>query len=119
MKDIGAVACSANFTFDMSKPRTAQIRKKKGGKLPVGKVNATVSEASYKKIKVKNITTTINSDGAIAMGSLTQKNKNVDLLCDFSFTSTDSIHKMKIKPNVKVHDIKLPWKKKDKDKKKK
>lgn len=119
MKDIGAVACSANFTFDMSKPRTAQIRKKKGGKLPVGKINATVSEASYKKIKVKNITTTINSDGAIAMGSLTQKNKNVDLLCDFSFTSTDSIHKMKIKPNVKVHDIKLPWKKKDKDKKKK
>lgn len=116
MKDIGNVACRANFTFDMSKPRTAQVRKKKGGKLPIGKVNATVIEAGYKKIKVKNIETIINSDGAVAMGSLKQKNKNVDLLCDFSFTSTDSIHKMKIKPNVKVHDIRFPWQKKDKQK---
>lgn len=116
MKDIGNVACRANFTFDISKPRTAQVRKTKGGKLPIGKVNATVLEANYKKIKVKNIETIINSDGAIATGNLKQKNKNVDLLCDFSFTNTDSIHKMKILPNVKVHDIRLPWQKKDKQK---
>lgn len=112
MKDIGAVACRANFTFDMSKPRTAQIRRRKGGKLPIGHVNATVMEASYKKVKVKNVDATINSDGAIALGHLSQKNKNVDLLCDFSFTSTDSIHKMKVKPNVKLHH--MPWQKKDK-----
>lgn len=114
MKDIGDVACSANFTFDMSKPRTAQVRKKKGGKLPIGKINATVTEASYKKVKVKDIVVAVNSDGAVAEGNLRQKNKNVDLLCDFTFTSTDSIHKMKVKPNLKVHDIKWPWQKKDK-----
>lgn len=114
MKDIGDVACNANFTFDMSKPRTAQVRKKKGGKLPIGKINATVTEASYKKVKVKDIIVAVNSDGAVAEGNLRQKNKNVDLLCDFTFTSTDSIHKMKVKPNVKVHDIKWPWQKKDK-----
>ena len=123
MKDIGNVACNANFNFDMSKPRTAQMRKKKGGKLPIGKVNATVAEASYKGVKVKDIVVAINSDGAAAEGNLRQKNKNVDILCDFTFTSTDSIHKMKVKPNVKVHDIKWPWQKKDKkdkkDKKKK
>lgn len=119
MKDIGNVACNANFTFDMSKPRTAQVRKKKGGKLPIGKINATVAEASYKKVKVKDIVVAINSDGAVAEGNLRQKNKNVDLLCDFTFTSTDSIHKMKVKPNVKVHDIKWPWQKKNKKDKKK
>ena len=110
MPDIGDVSCDANFRFDISKPRTAQIRRKKGGKLPIGQVVAHVAEASYNKIKVKNINTSINSDGAIALGKLSQLNKNVDLLCDFSFTNTDSIHKMKIKPTVKLHD--MPWQKK-------
>ena len=114
MKDIGDVACNANFTFDMSKPRTALVRKKKGGKLPIGKINATVTEASYKKVKVKDIVVVVNSDGAVAEGNLRQKNKNVDLLCDFTFTDTDSVHKMKVKPNLKVHDVKWPWQKKDK-----
>ena len=40
MKDIGAVACRASFKFDISKPRTAAIRRQKGGKLPIGQVNA-------------------------------------------------------------------------------
>lgn len=114
MKDIGDVTCNANFTFDMSKPRTALVRKKKGGKLPIGKINATVTEASYKKVKVKDIVVVVNSDGAVAEGNLRQKNKNVDLLCDFTFTDTDSVHKMKVKPNLKVHDVKWPWQKKDK-----
>lgn len=115
MKDIGAVACRANFRFDISKPRTAAIRRQKGGKLPIGQVNAQVNEASYKKLKVKDLNVDVKSDGAIATGSLAQKNKKVDLLCDFSFTNTDSIHKMKIKPKVKVHN--MPWQKnKDKEK---
>ena len=112
MKDIGDVACNANFTFDMSKPRTAVMRKNKGGKLPIGQVNAIVKEASYMKAKVKDVKVTIVSDGAVANGHLEKDNKNIDVLCDFTFTSTDSIHKMKIKPNLKFHN--LPWQKKDK-----
>ena len=112
MKDIGDVACNANFTFDMSKPRTAVMRKQKGGKLPIGQVNATVKEASYMKAKVKDVKVKIVSDGAVANGHLEKDNKNIDVLCDFTFTSTDSIHKMKIKPNLKFHN--LPWQKKDK-----
>ena len=78
-------------------------------------MNAQVNEASYKKLKVKDLNVDVKSDGAIATGSLAQKNKKVDLLCDFSFTNTDSIHKMKIKPKVKVHN--MPWQKnKDKEK---
>jgi len=103
MKDIGDVACKADFSFDISKPRTASMRKVKGGKLPMGKINAVVYEASFKKVKVKDIDVSIVSDGAVAQGNLQQRNKFVDLLCNFSFTSTDSIHKMKIRPNVKLH----------------
>jgi hypothetical protein len=116
MKNIGAVACRADFMFDVSKPRTAAVRRQKGGKLPIGHVNALVKEASYKKLKVRDLSVNIKSDGAVASGSIDQEKKNVDLLCDFSFTSTDSIHKMKIKPKVKIHN--LPWQKKKKDKKK-
>ena len=116
MKNIGAVACRADFMFDVSKPRTAAVRRQKGGKLPIGHVNALVKEASYKKLKVRDLSVNIKSDGAVTSGSIDQEKKNVDLLCDFSFTSTDSIHKMKIKPKVKIHN--LPWQKKKKDKKK-
>ena len=103
MKDIGDVALTANFNFDFSKPRTAQMRKLKGGKLPIGKINATVQKASFKKIHFDDIDVTINSDGAVAQGNLHQRNKLIDVLCSFSFTSTDSIHKMKIRPNLKWH----------------
>ena len=112
MKNIGPVACKADFKFDMSKPRTAVMRKQKGGKLPIGQVNATVKEASYMKAKVKDVKVKIVSDGAVANGHLEKDSKNIDVLCDFTFTSTDSIHKMKIKPNLKFHN--LPWQKKDK-----
>ena len=110
MKDIGDVACRANFSFDISKQRTAKARKMNGGKLPIGSVKATEISTTYKKIKLYDIDATIKSDGAIAQGHLSQKNKVADLLCDFTFTSTDAIHKMKIKPSMKLNI--LPWKKK-------
>jgi len=112
MKSLGPVACHANFVFDISKPRTSKIRKEKGGKLPVGHVNATVTEASYKLFKVKNLEAVIKSDGVVADGHIIEQKKNLDLICDFTFTNTDSIHKLKFKPNVKLRN--MPWQKKDK-----
>ena len=105
MPQLGKAACKAAFTFDYSKKRTAQVRRKRGGKLPIGSIQAEVPEANYKKIKIKNISTTIRSDGAIAQGNLSVKGKSVDVLCTFSFTSTDSIQKMKIKPGIKFHKL--------------
>lgn len=102
MPDIGAIACKANFTFDYSKPRTAQMRRKYGGKLPIGSVDATVYEANYKKVKVKNLDVTIKSDGVEATGSISQDNKSLDWACDFTFTDTESLHKIKVKPKVKL-----------------
>ena len=103
MKDIGPVAASASFKIDISKPRTAIMRKRLGGKLPIGEVKAHVTRASYKFVAAKNIDVEIVSDGAVAEGSLQAPGKLMDLSCTFSFTNTNEMHKIKIKPAVKVH----------------
>ena len=105
MPDIGTVACQADFRFDISKPRTAKMRQLKGGKLPIGQVEAEVDEAQYKKIKVRNIHATIQSDGAEAQGNLVMKGGRIDLLCSFSFTNTNEMKKTKIKPGIKFHKL--------------
>ena len=105
MKNLGRLACKADFSFDISKPRTAAMRKKIGGKLPMGNIRATIQEATFKKMKFHNIEATIKSNGAIAEGNIVMRGKRIDGLCKFSFTNTDSISKMKIRPNVKIHGL--------------
>jgi hypothetical protein len=101
MKDIGDVGCNAQFTFDYSKPRTAQVRRLRGGNLPIGEVTVNDVTTSYKKIKFKNVSATITSDGVEAQGQIMMRKKLADILCRFTFDSTDSINKMKIKPGVR------------------
>lgn len=103
MSDIGPIACRANFRFDISKPRTARMRRHKGGKLPIGNVNADITEASYKFATVRNIEATIVSDGAEAKGTISNKGRRIDLSCDFSFTNTDNMRKLKVKPHLNFH----------------
>ena len=105
MPDLGKIACKADFKFDISKPRTAQMRKVKGGKLPIGSVQADVMEGSFKKIKVRNIVAELESDGAVATGNITVKGKRVDVLCGFSFTNTNEMKKTKIKPGIRFHKM--------------
>ena len=103
MPQIGPVAAEATFKIDISKPRTAVMRKRLGGKLPIGEVKAHVSRASYKFVTTKNLDIEIVSDGAVAVGSVKAPGKLMDLNCTFSFTNTNEMHKMKITPAVKVH----------------
>ena len=105
MPDIGKIACKADFKFDISKPRTAIMRKQKGGKLPIGQVDAEVYEAAYKKVKVRNIVANIKSDGAVADGNITMKGGRIDVLCSFSFTNTNEMKKTKIKPGLRFHKL--------------
>ena len=105
MPDIGMIVCKANFKFDISKPRTAKMRQQKGGKLPIGQVDAEVFEAKYKKVKVRNIVANMKSDGAVAEGNITMKGGRVDVLCGFSFTNTNEMRKTKIKPGIKFHGL--------------
>ena len=103
MPDIGRVICDADFKFDISKPRTARMRRLKGGKLPIGQVSAEIAEASYKKIKMHHLSAELHSDGALADGRVTAKGKYVDLLCSFTFTNTNEMKKTKVVPGIKFH----------------
>ena len=105
MPDLGMIACKANFKFDISKPRTAKMRQQKGGKLPIGQVDAEVYEAKYKKVKVRNVVADMQSDGAVAEGNITMKGGRVDVLCGFSFTNTNEMRKTKIKPGIRFHKL--------------
>ena len=105
MEKIGTVAANADFQFDISKQRTAQMRRLKGGKLPIGSVKAFVKDASYGKIKVHNVTADIVSDGAQANGNLAMRGRHTDLLCSFVFNNTESLQKMKIKPGIRFHGL--------------
>jgi hypothetical protein len=101
LEKIGNIECSANFKIDISKTRTAVMRKQKGGKLPIGHVDADVKKIGYRNINMKNIVANIESDGAIANGDVTLKGSLTDLVLQFSFTNTDEMHKMKVKPRLK------------------
>jgi hypothetical protein len=103
MKDLHNIACHADFRFDISKPRTAVMRRQKGGKLPIGSVEAEVGEVHYKFITLRNVSATIVSDGALATGNVNDRGKRIDIGCDFSFTNTDQMQKLKVKPRVQLH----------------
>ena len=105
LPDMKTVACKATFKFDVSKPRTAVIRKNVGGKLPIGEIYAEVSEAKYKLLHVRNTIATIKSNGAVAEGEINARGKRLDVLCSFSFTNTNEMSKMKIKPKLKFHSL--------------
>jgi hypothetical protein len=101
LKKLGDIDCTASFNIDISKERTAKMRKLKGGKLPIGSVNADIRKVKYKRISLKNIVADIQSDGALASGDVTMKGKLTDLMLQFSFTNTTEMHKMKVKPKLK------------------
>ena len=101
LKRLKDIDCSASFRIDISKERTAEMRKQKGGKLPIGTVKADVKEVGYRTIKLKNIIADIQSDGALANGSVTMMGRLTDLMLEFTFTNTEEMHKMKVKPRLK------------------
>lgn len=105
LKRIGNIDCSATFSIDYSKQRTAEIRKEKGGKLPIGKVTADIRKVEYRKLPLKNILANIDSDGAVADGNITLKGSLTDLMVEFSFTNTTEMHKMKVKPKLKFRNM--------------
>lgn len=105
LKQFKEIACSADFSFDFNKKRTAEIRKEKGGKLPIGNVKAQVDKVGYRSIHLKNILANIESDGALAEGDVVLKGNLTDLVLKFSFENTEQMHKMKIKPGLKFRDL--------------
>lgn len=117
MKQLGNVSMTAGFKFDISKARTAVMRRRKGGKLPIGEITAHVTEASYFVAKTRNLYAHIVSDGALAEGKIMLPGSHMDIFCIFSFTNTQELKKMKFKPGLKFHS--LTEKRKDRKERKK
>ena len=103
MPDLGETACSTKFRFDISKQRTAEMRRQLGGHLPIGSIDADVKRAAWKFISVSNVKVVIQSDGAKAIGDLDNRGSFLDLGCSFTFTNTDDMKDMTVKPRVKLH----------------
>ena len=104
IKVLRTIDCTADFKIDISKPRTAERRRLKGGKLPICTVNATVDDCIFEGLHFRHLTADIDSDGAEAIGHLRKNGRIRDLYCTFTFTDTDDMHKMKIsKPGIKFH----------------
>lgn len=118
LEKLGSIHCTANFRIDISKSRTAIMRKQKGGKLPIGHVDADIKKIGYRNINMKNIVANIESDGAIANGDVTLQGSLTDLVLQFSFTNTDEMSKMKVKPRLKFGHSNDKKEKKTKKKKK-
>lgn len=119
LEKLGNIDCTASFKVDISKSRTGVMRKQKGGKLPMGQVKADIRKISYRNINMKNIIADIESDGAIANGDVTLKGSLTDLILQFSFTNTDEMSKMKVKPRLRFGHNDDKKEKKEKKKKKK
>ena len=100
MKQVSEIACRTDFRIDISKQRTALMRRQKGGKLPIGKVEAEVQKVRCVLGTLHDISATIESDGAEAVGKVLEKNKFLNVYCDFSFTDTNQMHKLKVKPRL-------------------
>ncbi len=105
LERLGNIDCTANFCIDYSKIRTAAMRREKGGKLPIGSVQADIRKVQYRMITIRNIMADIQSDGALAQGDVTLKGSLTDLVLNFSFTNTTEMHKMKVKPRLKFPKI--------------
>ena len=81
------------------------MRKEKGGKLPIGEVNADIRSVEYRNIRLENLMTFMESDGALAEGHVTLKGNMTDLMLEFSFTNTAEMQKIKVKPRLKYRHL--------------
>ena len=102
VEKLGTVKGKGYFKIDISKVRTAKMRKNKGGKLPIGTVNATIDDCSYGGIHLHNLKANIDSDGAEAIGEVKQQGRLLEFHSKFAFTDTDKLNQLVIiKPGIK------------------
>jgi len=100
VKTIGNVAVTGDFRVDISKERTALMRKDKNGKLPIGKAQLQVKEVNLGKVRLTDIFADINSDGATALLDVDKPGKVADTGFDIRYTSTTEGTKVNVKPKL-------------------
>lgn len=103
MKKLGYIKASATYSFDIATNKKTTTKGRHQGRLPIGWLNAEVDNARYMIIHFKKIKVKMKSDGTTANGVLHVPQKLFDIVTRFSYTQTDSLHKMKVKPKITRH----------------
>ena len=106
VKTIGDVALTGDFRVDISKERTAQMRKDKNGKLPIGTAQIQVKEVKLGKARLTDIFADISSDGATALLDVDKPGRVANTGFDIRYTSTTAGTKVKVKPKLRFNIFK-------------
>lgn len=117
--NIGNIVFNTSFSFDIAGKNSAKQLGRKLTPLPAGWAKGKTIEASYKKLKLRNILFDITSNGYVASGEVKKEGKLIDLLCSFSFDDTNFAKNLKVKPAIKVNNIFNIFKSHKKDKEEK
>lgn len=99
----------AKYNVNISKKsKVSLISRSKGGRLPVGDLQATIDKAKYKSMPVKGISANLVSDGIKAVGEVSFGLKVMDIEAELEYMQTDKVQKYHIKPHIKKHKTFTP-----------
>ena len=95
----------ARYNVNISKKsEVSKASKARGGRLPIGELEATLGGARYKILKFKNISASINSDGVKADGAVRFAMKYADVEANLEYVQTDKEQHYSIRPHIRRHE---------------
>lgn len=99
----------ARYNVNISKKsRVSLISRARGGRLPVGDLQATIDKAKYKTMPINGISANLVSDGVKAVGDVSFGLKVMDIEAELEYMQTDKVQKYHIKPHIKKHKTFTP-----------
>jgi hypothetical protein len=105
VKNLHISRMNAIYDFDITSKRKAKmLGLKRKGRLPIGKLNATLGAGKYGSFNVKNLKADIESDGAVAEGHIDLPQTLVDIDVDFSYIQTDIEQGLRVHPKFHFTD---------------
>ena len=105
VKNLHIARMNAVYDFDITSKRKAKMLGiKRKGRLPIGKLNATLGAGKYGSFHVKNLKASLVSDGAVAEGHINLPQSLLDIDVDFSYTQTDTEQGLRVHPKFQFTD---------------
>ena len=103
----GFEVLDAQATYNVNISKKSEVSKAsraRGGRLPIGELEATLGGARYKMLKFKNITANLNSDGVKAEGAVRFAMKYADIEANLEYVQTDNEQHYSIRPHIRRHE---------------
>lgn len=87
--NLGPVNCRVDFDLNISKKTPRPVTALPNGRLPLGKIKATVYQAQYSGIVAPEVRVDLTSDGSTAAGKLWMAGQLQNLSVDVRYVQTD------------------------------